>query len=135
MSTPAPVSASPPSRRSPTSRLGWSDNPRSKREPREASRPVRKRVTVAEIAARRPSGPSTPSIPVPTHSASALNASPNPATTESANSPRMPPAARAIDSPLLSAAPTPGVNVRAPLPYPVTPHKVIRSPAAPSEPC
>ena len=66
-------------------------------------------------------------MPVPTHSASALNASPKPPTTESANSPRIPPAVMAIDNPLLSAVPAPGVNLSAPLPYPVTPHKVIRS--------
>ena len=46
---------------------------------------------------------------------------------ESANSPRTPPAVMAIDNQLVSAVPAPGVNLSAPLPYPATPHTVIRS--------
>ncbi len=55
-------------------------------------------------------------MPVPTHSASALTANLKPPTNESVNSPRIPPAAMAIEMPLRSAAPAPGANVRAPLP-------------------
>ena len=39
---------------------------------------MRKRVTAASVAFRRPAGPSTPSMDVPTQKASALNASSNP---------------------------------------------------------
>ena len=79
--------------------------------------PVRTRVTAAEVADRRPAAPSTPSTDVPTHSASALNASakPSPAR-EPTNSPRVPAAAIAIDRPLSNAAARSGVSRIAPAP-------------------
>ena len=52
------------------------------------SSPVRTRVTAAAVAARRPAGPSTPSIDVPTQKASALNASANPFAPPAISSPR-----------------------------------------------
>ena len=79
--------------------------------------PVRIRVTAASDADNRPAGPSTPSTDVPTHSASALNASvkPPPAR-EPTSSPRVPAAAIAIDRPLSSAAAPSGVSRIAPAP-------------------
>ena len=86
-------------------------------KPREPSRPVRKRVTAASVAARFPPGPSMPSLAVPTQSASALNASPKLSVPPSpSSSPRVPAAAIAIDRPLSRAAAPSGVRLSAPLP-------------------
>ena len=114
---PVPVSASPPSCRSPTSTLGVSDSRPPTVKPREPSSAVRTRVTPACEAFRRPAAPSTCSVPAPTHSASALNASANPPVVrEPISSPRVPTAAIAIDMPVSSAAPPSGVRLSAPVP-------------------
>ena len=76
---PAPVSASPPSRRRPTSTLGVSDSrPPPSVKPREPSSAVRTRVTPASEAFSRPAAPSSRSLAAVTMSASALNASAKP---------------------------------------------------------
>ena len=116
MSIPAPVSASPPSCRSPSSTLGVRDSRPASVKPREPSRPVRKRVTAASVAARLPSGLSTPSIAVPTQNTSALNASSKLPEPPATSSPRVPAAAIAIDRSLSSAGPASGVSSRPPFP-------------------
>ena len=135
-SAPAPVSASPPSFLSPTSRLGRSAMPCPTTYPLEASSAVRTRVTTASVAANRPAGPSTASLPVPTHSASALNASPKPPRPASTKSPLTPPASIDIESPPLRAIgdatdvgrdrASPGVKLSEP--FPVSGHAPERDP-------
>ena len=89
---------------------------------------VRTRVTVAAAAASRPATPSAPSTDVPTHRASALNASLNPPVDPvPMSSPRVPAAAIAIDRPLSSAPALSGVSCSVPVPQPVTPQTDIRS--------
>ena len=124
---PAPVSASPPSWRRPTSTLGVSDSRPPAVYDREPSSPVRSRVTAASVAFRRPAGPSTPSMDVPTHSASALNASTKPLAPSATSSPRVPAAAIFIASPDSSPGLSCGVSSSLPLPWPPTPQTVMRS--------
>ena len=124
---PAPVSASPPSCRSPTSTRGVNDTRPPGVYAREPSSPVRKRVTAASAAFNRPAGPSAPSIDVPTHSASVLNASSKPPAPPVTSSPRVPAAAIAIDRPLSRAGAPSGVSTMPPVPYPATPQTVTRS--------
>ena len=116
-SIPAPVSASPPSCRSPISTLGVSDTRPPTVKPREPSSAVRTRVTPASDALNRPAAPSTSPVPAPTHSASALNASANPPVArEPISSPRVPAAVIAIDRPVSSVAAPAGARLSAPVP-------------------
>ena len=73
-------------------------------------------MTAASVAFRRPAGPSTPSVAVPTHSASALNASATPLAPPATSSPRVPAAAIAIDRPDSIACPLSGVSSIPPVP-------------------
>ena len=118
MSMPAPVSASPPSRRSPTSTLGVSDSrPPPSVKTREPSRAVRTRVTPASEAFSRPAAPSSRSLAAFTRSASALNARENPPVArEPTSSPRVLTADILIDTPASSADAPSGVRLNAPVP-------------------
>ena len=99
-----------------TSALGLSEILPASRSSREPSSPVRNWVTAVSVAARRPDVPSTPSMLVPTHNASALNARPKPPEPPPISSPRVPPAAIAIDNPLSRVGPPPGVSIIPPVP-------------------
>ena len=73
----------------------------------EPSRTLRSRVMPALVVASLPEAPDAASVRVPTHRASALNASPKPFS-PATSSPRRPPAAIAIDRPVSIGAPLPG---------------------------
>ena len=67
-------------------------------------------MTAASVAFSRPAGPSTPSIAVPTHNASALNASSKPPAPPGTIWPRVPGAGMPIDRGTSMATPVPGVR-------------------------
>lgn len=94
----------------------------------EPSIAVRSRLTAAFVAPSLPPGPLAAFVRVPTHRASALNASSKPSSFPTI-SPRPPPAAIAIDSPVSIGAPAPGFKASPPAPYPATVHTVTRSDA------
>ena len=115
---PAPVSASPPSRRRPTSTLGVSDRrPPPSVKPREPSSAVRTRVTPASDAFSRPVGPSSISLAAPTHSASDLERQREPAGGSRVDQlARVPTADIIIDTPVSNADRLSGVRPSAPVP-------------------